>query len=820
MTSRIIEVAAMPHFLPLVLCQKQVCEFRGARLRAIGVAFSMVCAGAVGFGVTTSTPAQQELQNETAPAAAAKPNEGDDATQDGKTVRQWISDWDAGNFQQTQKAKKALATLGKPAVPALTGLIRDNHRHAGYAIQTLAEMGPAALPALPELLKLARNRSTKDPAGWTWNMPIRAILFMNVSKMSWGAEQFIPLLETVGKDDQETDQVRGIAVNAMKGMGPQALPALRRFATSSRPRIRENAANAIVEIQATAGKNKVDTWQEIIDQNPLDSNVATYLANMKQTYNQGRLHPPTQRIKQLYRRELEENSNPQVAWQLAEIIRNGLANTDLMWASPADSYRMRSQREDPTENYETLASVLKVAHSKSEPGSELWKKSGLSLAKLRLLQGDWERMNAALAKLGQDPVPAQRRPFLPPPPLDWENLAKNWQPADEEVRSGNCGIEFRFIRSGQRLQGVAGVHVLVKKRPEPQQGFFGGIPVDTLFHATQPLTQRPFDSFGYRGRDRNQARYGVSNKNGGVRIEGLPKGPVLVEILVPTANFEEDGYTWDLLMATANGVQIADRSDPRSVNAGKPPALVDLEEGVVRYPVMLVRSHLSANVKDWDLVDKETFVLTWNAPGKAEVEHYNVKLSLSAPGQHPDMRNSTPVIATQTVKVTERSWPLGDRGVGNLRLEPGNLYVVEIDAVHDGAVVATLPRQRVWVAWDHRKSEPPLTGRSSSRPAFYHDIYFRTNVNRKPLEERLPALIRDSAGMYETEYNRLGMAWLDLHKKKAGAVEQLSKLVQELPAGNIVRATAQSLLDASANGQAIPRRLKFVAPATAGNAAE
>ena len=39
--------------------------------------------------------------------------------------------------------------------------------HAGYAMKTLAEMGPAARPALPELLKLARNESAEDPVGWT-----------------------------------------------------------------------------------------------------------------------------------------------------------------------------------------------------------------------------------------------------------------------------------------------------------------------------------------------------------------------------------------------------------------------------------------------------------------------------------------------------------------------------------------------------------------------------------------------------------------------------------------------------------------------------
>ena len=102
-------------------------------------------------------------------------------------------------------------------------------------------------------------------------------------------------------------------------------------------------------------------------------------------------------------------------------------------------------------------------------------------------------------------------------------------------------------------------------------------------------------------------------------------------------------------------------------------------------------------------------------------------------------------------------------------------------------------------------------GRSGFKNLVYHGIYFRTSSNGHSLEERLPALIRDSAMMFETEYNRLGLAWLDLHKTKPGAADELRRLVEELPEGNVVRATAQSLLDTVANSEPVPRRLDFVA---------
>jgi hypothetical protein len=68
--------------------------------------------------------------------------------------------------------------------------------------------------------------------------------------------------------------------------------------------------------------------------------------------------------------------------------------------------------------------------------------------------------------------------------------------------------------------------------------------------------------------------------------------------------------------------------------------------------------------------------------------------------------------------------------------------------------------------------------------------------------------------MYETENNRLALAWLDLHKKKNGAADVLRKLILELPEGNVVRATGQSLLDAIDDGQSLPRRLEFVGSKT------
>ncbi len=215
------------------------------------------------------------------PASGMDGDETPDAKYDGRTIDEWIRVWDGDAFQASQQAKAALIQAGPAAVAPLSRLIRDNHRHAGYALKTLAEMGPAAKPALAEMLKLARNRAAKDPDGWTWNVSIRVILFMSFAKMTWASDELVPLLEHVGEDEAESDQIRGIAVNSLGGMGVGALPALRRFAESDNQHTRRSAVSAIVAIESAAGKDANATRQEFIDKNPFDSNVPEYLVNMK-----------------------------------------------------------------------------------------------------------------------------------------------------------------------------------------------------------------------------------------------------------------------------------------------------------------------------------------------------------------------------------------------------------------------------------------------------------------------------------------------------------------------------------------------------------
>jgi hypothetical protein len=345
---------------------------------------------------------------------------------------------------------------------------------------------------------------------------------------------------------------------------------------------------------------------------------------MKRRINLGRVHPPTQQVKAALRELLAEQPDDEVAWILATIIQNGLAHTDLLFDAPSDGGRTKQVREDPSESFATLSAVLETCFQLAPPNSELSRKSGAALARLRLLQGDWAGMNAVLEKLGRLPVPGERRPTLPAPPPDWSNLERDWQVADESMRSGNCAIEFQFEKDGK---GLAGAHVLIKRPREP--GFSTGIRVDTLLHATLPMEDRLDFAFGYYSSDRGVTRYAVSDATDKVRIENVPKIPVVVEVLIPTSNFAEPGVSWDLMMEVAPGdVRPTSWQDAGSIRGKKDgPSIAELRENeTIHYPKLIVRPQFAMDLAEWSSVAADNFVLEWQslAGGNQHVDHYEL----------------------------------------------------------------------------------------------------------------------------------------------------------------------------------------------------
>ncbi len=743
---------------------------------------------------------------------------------EGKTIGQWIAQWDTRTYDQMSQATQMLAEIGRPAVPFMVDVIEQGGSRAGYAGTVLGNMGPDAEGALDWLIEIALG---KNETGTQRN--IRRIAISCLGSMTWASERLLPVFTQVAEDATAEISLRQLALTGLSHIGGPALSVIERVADSDERRIRDVARGMLSQLVVKEGQmTRAEYYTRLVEADPFDPSVARYLSSTKGIVNSGRRHPLSEKVKALHRQRLKETADPELAWTLAQIIQNSLLNTALEWAAPTDSSRGRSNREDPTESFITLAEVLELGLAQAQAGSTLRESLGVALAKLRLLQGDWERMNETLTMLGQPPVPAELRDWLPAPPADWAvGLASHWQQCAESMRSGDCRLEFKIDKDGK---GLKGVHVLVKRAPQPTRGFRSGIAADTLFFAPYPVGDDRF-SFGYRGGDREETRYAVSDDSGTVRFERLPEIPIKIEVLVPTSNFPENQANWDLWMEVEPGrFQMAKTTrEPDAVNPIEPPAVVTLKPGqTVHYPRLVVRPAFGLNVMDMDRVDGDDFVLRWqglDAASQKKAIHYELEMSLSALSQSPSLSADRGLkIQSAQETVTDTEWPVGAEGVRGIRLEPGNLYTFEVRAVDDAnTTIARWPKTRVWVSWGYRRTNPPLTGHDlQNNSPIYHEVYFRGtfsygNGREETLPERVARFLREQPDAFEYDYVRLGKAWLDWHAgNRQGARAQLERLAKELPKGNLARGTAVSLLKRMDNDADPPKRLDFVPDEGAG----
>lgn len=541
-------------------------------------------------------------------------------------------------------------------------------------------------------------------------------------------------------------------------------------------------------------------------------------------------------VKAELRSALEAAPGPQVAWNLAAVIQDQLAATSLQWSNRAAS-SSRSLRGDPGESFLTLAAVLERGFDLSAPG-DLWqRKFGTGLARLRLLQGDWQGMNAWLTRIGVEPMPDEERPFLTAPPADWsdgpspqrsgfgrtDGPRKSWQVCEADWRTGECSLAFRFEKDGR---GLGGVHVLIKEQSPETNVYFSGIEADTLFLSdTAMCGDSAFsrECFGYRGSDRARTRYAISGADGRVLFERLPAKEVRVEVLVPTANFDEPGRAWDLFMETEPGrFQLAQVYGEERIDPDSGLASPELNPGrVTEYPRMVVRPQVHLPLDVYIRAGRHDFVLKWEDPGHASAAgEYQIELKLIGPPEMPTLPDYEKGIATAVQTVAGTAWPLGEKGVGGLRLVPGGLYTVRILVRgEDDELLARSRNRFLWVPWEHRESEPPSREHGTERQSPIHmgTWYrgtFRSGLGPEvTLQTRVQRFLSDYPNAFEREYVQVGKAFLDWHDGKLEeAHEELERLVKELPAGSVPQATAEWLLAIEEEGASLPKRLELKPP--------
>ena len=767
------------------------------------------------------------------------------------TISGWVEELGSRRRERIERATQELIAIGAPAIPALLSRLQQEDSGGHRVCEVLAGMGPAASEALPKLTAMATDKGLTPPATGHRGAWVRARAVLALAGMGWAADRVAPVLQAialdksddewlratvcrgsgglgatmletlsrVAADTEESVDVRKGAVNGLASIGKDAIPRLRDLAGLEARVVRDTARQRLGRLLDEQGiQTEKAYWIEVVEADPFDPSVPDYLPRTKDgSVSNGaydRSHPLSEKVKALYRERLARDPDAEVAWGLARIIDTQLWNTDTGLAVGRRSSSGKWARECPTESHTTMASALEICFSHSGPNSIRRREAGVALAKVRLQQGDWAGMNAVLRQLGQEPIPAAGRPWLHAPPTDWRNVRAAWQAADPAMRSGDCALVLRIEKDGR---GLPGVHVLVKKEPPRTRIVHTGVSVDTLFHRGF----HPF-SFGYRAdRDRAETRYAVSDEAGVVRFERLPEIDVRMEVLVPTGNFPEPGRRWEIVMEGEAGtfVRFPMGHDHCPVLPREESAQVKLRPGqTATYPrLRVVAEELQFSVGDWGAIDPTGLVLRWQparAAGAGGEIRYELELSVSAPDENTGRLTGPPALMSKTVTTRDTEWPLGAKGVDGVRLCPGNIYLLNVNAIDDKAgIVAVGTRTRIWTPWAG-VTDPPLT--EARRCPIHHDIWWRGQFpghedTDEEVDQPLDRFLRDHPTSFEYDYVRVGKAWQDWHHRgKAAARPELQELVEELPQGNVARDTAAWLLSELESGKKPPKRLRFV----------
>jgi len=714
------------------------------------------------------------------------------------SIDQWIAQLGADDDAQRQQARAALIEGGQEAVPALLSAIEKGDPRRAEALAVLGGTGPVARDVAPRLQEIA-------------------------AQQNWPPDVWIPFYRAIAENENEEARIRGMAIEELGRTGKAAIPTLRRLLDAETESVSDwarHALGAMIE-KADGPEAKARFFAQLVEEDPFHPDVLERLSTITGYVNSGRPHPMREKVKALYRARLQEKPDPALARMLALLVQDQLRNTEIRWETHTDSVMGHSTREAPGESLATLAEILDYGLRHAEKGADLWREFGIGLARLRLLQGDWDGMNKMLTALGQTPIAEKDRPFLAAPPEDWTgDVGKRWGPADPAMRSGDAALVMRFEKSEGR--GAAGVHVLLQPAPKPEDSRFGG----RLGGWREPPlgSARPFsdDTFGYGNEgDRAMTRYAVSGASGEVRFEKLPAGPLKMMILMPTASFPETARDWDVWVETAPGQFERAALQPPLPDAPGPrnPAYhLDLKPGETkRYPTLVVRPQYDLNVEDGARVDPNDLVLTWDASplpaGKAI--QYELEMRLTHSKGLDDRADRMPVVRSGKVTTRETRWPAAKEGVGGVRLAPGNQYVLQVNARDEaGTVIAGWGPIRVWAQWVHRETRPPI--RSDHELPLMDDLYFRVSHGRGDVEENFPQWcdrwLSENPEAFEREYVQVVRAWLAWHDKQVpDARRQLLDLIRALPKGNLAQSTAIWLLGEIDAQASPPKRLKFIA---------
>ena len=219
---------------------------------------------------------------------------------EGRTIGQWIAQWDSRMYDDTRKATQTLTRIGKPAVPFMIEILKQGGKHSGYARTVLGKMGPDAEEALDWLIEAALDKSPADPKDRT-----RTYALSCLSNMTWASERLLPVFTEIAEDSQADTSIRQSAITGLSNIGGPAMKVIERIADSDSTEIRDSARSAMSQLVVKEGQmTRSEYYARLVEKDPFDPSVPNYLSSVTGMVNSGRPHPLAEKVKRLLRRRL------------------------------------------------------------------------------------------------------------------------------------------------------------------------------------------------------------------------------------------------------------------------------------------------------------------------------------------------------------------------------------------------------------------------------------------------------------------------------------------------------------------------------------
>ena len=481
------------------------------------------------------------------------------------------------------------------------------------------------------------------------------------------------------------------------------------------PRDAPHTPDASENDATTSANTEMDAWTQ---ENLHDENLAGLVRELGTRSRTSRAPARATEVKEALRSYLRNHPDPQVALSLARIIQDQLSTETRYFAPVADgqggTYWWKT---DPTANYREMAELLTMGFNQAPEGTELWRKHGVGLAKLRLLQGDWERMNQILRRLGRPTIATEDRPFLTAPLASWlEDPKVPWTRCDESMRNGTCGLSMQFERGGRPLQGV---HVCLREWTGEYSMAIGPVLYPPLFAPFPLPCYWVHDrSFGSQEQSTTKTRYGISDAAGRIEFTHLPAIPIGIEILVPASDFPEPYRAWMLEVGPIppqSKEDFADEDDPNRGYATWGP-VVKLRPGrTVQYPLCRIYPVIELGFDDHaeiQLADADNFVLTWPVIERPAADvTYDVVMGRYVSDRHPLTEETTRGESFYLVDPVHRTLrtnrlEVGREGIDGKQLEVGKVYGFQVTASDtEGRVLARSDVQRLHIVENRIQSD-------------------------------------------------------------------------------------------------------------------